>query len=117
VEIVHLSSLGPRRSRVSSFEKAEVKLEHDQLELRSRIAWVSERLAAGAALTAQIRPTHQPALGLSAVMLPDLVAEARIARADLVGGYSRNSVGEGQRAQRLRSGRAADRAPRNSLEM
>jgi hypothetical protein len=56
-------------------------------------------------------------LGLSAVMLPDLVAEARIARADLVGGYSRNSVGEGQRAQRLRSGRAADRAPRNSLEM
>ena len=50
-------------------------------------------------------------------MLPDLVAEARIARADLIGGYSRNSVGEGQRAKRLRSGRAADRAPRNSLEM
>ena len=56
LKIVHLSSLVERRSRVSSFEKAEVKLEHDQLELRSRIAWVSERLAAGAALTAQIRP-------------------------------------------------------------
>jgi hypothetical protein len=53
---VHLSSLVERRSRASSFEKAEVELEHDQLELRSRIAWPSERLATGAALTAQIRP-------------------------------------------------------------
>ncbi len=57
--LVHLSSLVQRRSRASSFEKAEVELEHDQLELRSRIAWLSERLAAGAALTAQIRPFRQ----------------------------------------------------------
>ena len=55
---VHLSSLVERHSRVSSIENAEVELEHDQLELRSRIAWLSERLAAGAALTAQIRPTR-----------------------------------------------------------
>jgi hypothetical protein len=48
---VHLSSLVEHRSRPSLFEQAEVELEHDQLELRSRIAWVRERLAAGTALT------------------------------------------------------------------
>jgi hypothetical protein len=53
--LVHLSSLVERRSHPSSFEKAEVQLDHDQLELGSRIVWLSERLAAGAALTAQIR--------------------------------------------------------------
>ena len=55
---VQLIRLVERPSRVSSFEKAEVELEHDQLEPRSRIGWLSERLAAGAELTAQIRP-HQ----------------------------------------------------------
>lgn len=53
---VQLTSLVERRSRACSFEKAEVELEHDQLELRPRIACLSERLAAGAALTTQIRP-------------------------------------------------------------
>ena len=60
--LVHLISLVERRSRVSSFEKAEVELEHDQLELRSRIAWLSECLAAGVALTAQIRPKRNDVL-------------------------------------------------------
>ncbi len=59
LEFDHLSSLVESRSRASSFEKAEVELEHDQLELRSRITWLNERLAAGAALTAQIRPDQQ----------------------------------------------------------
>jgi hypothetical protein len=58
-KIVHLSSLAERRSRASSLENAEVELEHDQLECRSRIAWQSERLAAGAELTAQIRPERK----------------------------------------------------------
>jgi hypothetical protein len=61
---VHLSSLVERRSRISSLENAEVELEHDQLERRSRIAWQSERLAAGAELTAQIRPTGKRSAGL-----------------------------------------------------
>jgi hypothetical protein len=59
VDLVHLSSLVEHRSRPSSFEKAEVELEHDQIELRSRIARLSERLAVDTALTAQIRPEQQ----------------------------------------------------------
>ena len=51
---VHLSSLVERRSRASSSEKADVEVEHDQLELRPRTPWLSERIAAGAALTTQI---------------------------------------------------------------
>jgi hypothetical protein len=74
-QLVHLSSLVERRSRASSFEKAEVELEHDQLELRSRIAWLSERLTAGAALTVQIRPHQERDLGRPA--LPPCVAEQR----------------------------------------
>jgi hypothetical protein len=60
--LVHLSSLVVRRSRACSFEKAEVELDHDQRELRHRIAWLSERLAAGATPTAQIRPTRKPTI-------------------------------------------------------
>ena len=63
--LAHLSSLVERRSRVSSLENTEVELEHDELELRSRMAWLSERLAAGAALTAQIRPTGKRSEGWS----------------------------------------------------
>ena len=56
LQFVQLISLGERRQRDCSLEKAEVELEHGQRELRHRIAWRSERLASGAALTAQIPP-------------------------------------------------------------
>jgi hypothetical protein len=63
--LVLFSSLAERRSRACSFEKAEVELEHDQRDPRHRIAWLSERLAAGAALTAQIRPKRRRGLAES----------------------------------------------------
>jgi hypothetical protein len=56
---VHLISLAERRPRACSVENSEVGLEYDQRELHHRIAWLSERLAAGTALTAQIRPTRE----------------------------------------------------------
>ena len=59
---VHLSSLVEGRSRACSFEKPEVELDHDQLDRRRRIAWVSERLGAGAAPTTPIRPYAERAL-------------------------------------------------------
>jgi hypothetical protein len=57
--LVHLSSLVEPRSRACSVDNAEVGLEHDRRAVDSCIAWLSERLAAGAALTAQIRPIRQ----------------------------------------------------------
>ena len=57
--LVHLSSLVERHSRASSFEKAEVELEHDQRDLRHRIAWLSGRRLGGVAPTAQIRRWQQ----------------------------------------------------------
>lgn len=56
---VHLISLAERRARVCSVENAEVGLDHDQREVGSCIAWLSERLASGPTLTAQIRPIRQ----------------------------------------------------------
>jgi len=44
---------------VCSLEKAEVWLEHNHRDRRYRIAWRTERLAASAELTAQIRPVHK----------------------------------------------------------
>jgi hypothetical protein len=53
-------TLGERRSGACSLEKAEVELEHDERELHYRIARRRGRLAAGAPLTAQIRPEQAP---------------------------------------------------------
>jgi len=59
-QLVHLISLAERRPRACSVENAEVGLEHDQREVDSCIAWLSERLASGPTLTAQIRPERAP---------------------------------------------------------
>ncbi|MGP0036135.1 MAG: hypothetical protein ACLP4R_16410 [Solirubrobacteraceae bacterium] len=53
--LVHLISLAERRPRASSVDNAEVALEHDQAAVDSCIARLSERLASGPTLTAQIR--------------------------------------------------------------
>jgi hypothetical protein len=60
-KIVQLMSLVEHRSRACSLENAEVGLEHDHRDRRYRIASLTERLAAGAELTAQIRPERKRA--------------------------------------------------------
>jgi hypothetical protein len=59
VLVVRLISFVDRRPRACSVENAEVGLEHDQRGVDSCIAWLSERLAFGPTLTAQIRPDQQ----------------------------------------------------------
>jgi hypothetical protein len=61
-QVVHLISLAERRPRACSVDNAEVALEHDQGEVDSCIARLSERLASGATLTAQIRPKRYDVL-------------------------------------------------------
>ena len=54
-QLVQLISLAEHGPRACSVENAEVGLEHDRREVGSCIAWLSERLASGPTLTAQIR--------------------------------------------------------------
>ena len=101
VEIVHLISLAERRPRACSVENAEVGLEHDQRELHHRIAWLSERLAAGTALTGQIRPKRYDLLAvLELAAAPSLGDIAEAVRPRWTASFSFGFTGVGSRVGR-----------------